>query len=130
MIVLYLTEYICGRYAVAVEHNGCVKVQKFENISDDEYNLFYIKPLTTFLVKSEVRDMTMMSRAFDKSVYDANTNLPKISEENGKHRWVHIGGDKVSSFLTHDDIFNYVSNMGLNITPYSIALGEKKTFIF
>ena len=57
-----------------------------------------------------------MSGAFDKSVFDGNTILLKISEENGKHRYVYIGGDMICSFLTSDNIYKYISNMGNNLT--------------
>ena len=32
----------------------------------------------------------------------------------------------VCSFLTNDRIYKYISNMGSNLSPYSIAIGEKK----
>ena len=81
MTVIYLTEYNCRRYAVTFENRGYVKVQKFNDMSDDENNLLYIKPLKTFLSKSEVCDKTMMSGAFDKTVNNANTISLKIGEK-------------------------------------------------
>ena len=69
-----------------------------------------------------------MSGAFDKSVFDGNTILLKISEENGKHRYVYIGGDMICSFLTKDNIDKYISNMGNNLTPYSIAVGRENVY--
>ena len=70
----------------------------------------------------------MFSGAFDKKVFDGNTILLKISEENGKHKYVYIGGDMVCSFLTNDEIYKYISNMGSNLSPYSIAIGEKNIY--
>ena len=67
--------------------------------------------------------MTAMLGAFDKSVFDGKTILLKKSEENDKHRYVYIGGNMICSFLTDDKIYKYVSNMGNNLTPYSIAVG-------
>ena len=32
----------------------------------------------------------------------------------------------VCSFLTNDKIYKYISNMGNNLTPYSVAIGEEK----
>ena len=32
-------------------------------------------------------------------------------------------------FLTSDNIYEYVSNMGNNLTPYSIAAGEKNYYL-
>ena len=55
-----------------------------------------------------------MSGAFDKSIYDGNTTLLETSNENNKHRWVYIGGDKICSFVTYDDIYNHFPNMGFN----------------
>ena len=70
-----------------------------------------------------------MSGALDKSVFDGNTVLLKISEENGRHRYVYIGGNMICSFLTNDNIYRYTSNMGNNLTRYSIAI-VKGTSIF
>ena len=39
-----------------------------------------------------------MSGALNKSVFDGNTILLKISEENGRHRYVYIGGDMICFF--------------------------------
>ena len=58
-----------------------------------------------FLGKSESCEMTAFSGAFDKSIFDGNTILIKIGEENSKHRYVYIGGDMVCSFLTNDRIY-------------------------
>ena len=66
-----------------------------------------------------------MSGAFDKSIFDGNPVLLKIGEEIDKHRFVYIGGDMICSFLTNDDFYEYISNMGENLAPYSIALREE-----
>ena len=34
----------------------------------------------------------------------------------------------VCSFLTNDKIYKYISNMGNNLVPYSIAVGEENIF--
>ena len=81
-----------------------------------------------FLGKSEVCDMTLKSGALNKSVFDGNTILLKISEENDRHRYVYIGGDMICSFLTNDNIYKYISNMGNNLTPYSIAIGDESIY--
>ena len=72
--------------------------------------------------KKQVCDMTIFSGAFDKSVFDGNTILLKTSEESNKHRYVYIGGDMICSFLTNDKIYKCISNMGNDLTPYSIAI--------
>ena len=51
--------------------------------------------------------------------------LLKISEENNENRFVYVGANKIYSFITTDQIREYISNIGDNITPYSIAIGEK-----
>ena len=66
-----------------------------------------------------------MSGTFDKSVFDGNNILLKISGENDKHRYVYIGGDMICSFLTNDNIYEYISNMGNNLTPDCIAIGQE-----
>ena len=81
-----------------------------------------------FLGKSQLCDMTEFSGAEDKEVFDGNNILLKIGEENNKHRHVHIGGDKVCSFLTNDKIYKYISNMGNNLTPYSTAIGRENIY--
>ena len=136
MTIIYVTEdYICHRiyvqntncYGVTFENNGWIKVQNFEDISDDKNTIYCVKSLEIFLGKSESRMMTALSGAFNKSVLDGITFLLKISEEK-KHRYLYIGGDMVCSFLTNDEIYNYISNMGNKLTPYSIAIGEEINF--
>ena len=84
--------------------------------------------METFLGKSQVCNMTMFSGASDKEVFDGNTILLKVSEENNKHRYVYIGVDMVCSFLTNDRIYEYISNMGYNLSPCSIAIGLKNIY--
>ena len=108
MTVIYLTEYNCKCNGVTFENIGCNKVQKFEEISIYENNIFCVKPLDMFLDKSKVCDMTLMSGAFNKTVFNGNTILLKISEENDKCRYVYIGGDMICSFLTNDNIYKYI----------------------
>ena len=92
-------------------------------------NIIYeVNPIETFLGKSELCDITEFSGARDKEVFDGNTILLKVSEENNKHRYVYIGGDMVCSFLTDDKIYKYISNMGNNLTPYSIAIGIENIY--
>ena len=64
--------------------------------------------MKTFLGKSQVCDRKLMSGALDKSVFDGNTILLRVSEGNDKQRYVYIGGYMVCSFLTNDNIFVYV----------------------
>ena len=58
MTVIYLTKDITRCYGVTFQSNGSIKVQKFEDKSNIEKNVLYIRPLETFLSKSEVYNMT------------------------------------------------------------------------
>ena len=130
MTVIYITEDNCECYAVSFENKGCVKVQKFEDVSEIDKNIIYsINPMKTFLGKSQRCSMTALSGAFDKGCFDGNTILLKVSVENGKNKYVYIGGDMVCSFMTSDNIYEYISNMGNNLSPYSIATGEKNYYL-
>ena len=42
MTVIYLTEYNCKCYGMTFENNGCVKVQKIQDISIYETKIFYV----------------------------------------------------------------------------------------
>ena len=129
MTVIYITEDNCECYAVTFENKGWVKVQKFEDGSLDENIIYTVNPMKTFLGKSQRCSMTVLSGAYDKGCFDGNTILLKVSVENGKNKYVYIGGDMVCSFMTSDDIYEYVSNMGNNLSPYSIATGEKNYYL-
>ena len=123
MTIIYITENNCEGYAVSFKNNGYVKVQKFEDISKDKNTIYSVKPMETFIGKSEDCNMTEFSGARNREVLNGNTILLKLNEENNKHTYVFIGGDKVCGFLTNDKIYKYISNMGDNLTPYSIAIG-------
>ena len=123
MTIIYLTDHNCECYGVTFQNNGYVKVQKLTDISPDENIIYKVNPMESFLGKSQLCDMTEFLGAEDKKVFDGNTILLKKSEENNKHRYVYIEGNMVCTFLTNDRIYKYVSNMGNNLTPYSIAIG-------
>ena len=50
--------------------------------------------------------------------------LFEISEENGNHGYMYIGGDMIYAFSIKDKIYEYISNMGKKSTPYSILIDE------
>ena len=130
MTIIYVTENNCKCYAVTFENNGFVQVQQFKDVSESDKNIIYsINPMETFLGKSQSCSMTASSGAFDKDCFDGNTILLKIAIENGKNKYVYIGGDMVCSFMTSDNIYEYVSNMGNNLTPYSFATGEENYYL-
>ena len=91
--------------------------------------IYFVKLLEIFLGKSESCKMTAFSGGFNKRVFDGNTVLFKISEENDKNRFLYIGGNMVCSFLTNDKIYKYISNMAKNLIPYSIAIDEENIYI-
>ena len=129
MTVSYIVENNCTLYAVSLQNNGYVKLQKCEDISNNENIIYHVKPMRIFLGKSQLCDMTVFSGALKKPAFDGNTLLLKISEENGMHEYVYIGGDMVCSFPTNDNIYEYVSNMGNNLCPYSVATGEENYYL-
>ena len=65
MTIIYITKNNCERYGGCV-NNGCIKVQKHEDISNIENALFCVKPMEIFSGKSQICKMTMFSGAFDK----------------------------------------------------------------
>ena len=103
-------------------------MQKLQDVSEDKSIIYKINPIETFLGNSQLCNMTEFSGAGDKEVFDGNTILLKIGEENNKHRYVYIGGDMICSFLTNDRIYKYISNMGNNLTPYIIAIGWENNY--
>ena len=130
MTVIYITENNCKCYAVTFQNIAFVQVQQFEDVSESDKNIIYsTNPIETFLVKSQSCSMTAVSGAFDKACFDGNTILLKVGIENGKNKYVYIGGDMVCSFMTSDNIYEYVSNMGNNLSPYSVATGEENYYL-
>ena len=130
MTVIYITENNFKCYAVTFQNNGFFQVQQFENVSESDKNIIYsINPMKTFLGKSQRCSMTALSGTFNKSCFDGNTILLKIGIENGKNKYVYIGGDMICSFMTSDNIYEYVSNMGNNLTPYSFAIVEENYYL-
>ena len=129
MTVIYITENNCKCYGVTFQNKGWIKVQKFKDGSLDERIIYTVNPMETFLSKSQSCSMTAVSGAFDMACFDGNTILLKVAIENGKHKYVNIGGDMVCSFMTSDNIYEYISNMGNNLSPYSVATGEENYYL-
>ena len=129
MTIIYITENNTKCYGVTFKNNGCVKVQKFEDISNDENTIYSVKPMEIFLGKSQSCSMMALSGASEKGCFDRNTIFFKVGIESEKHKYVYIGGDMVCSFMTSDNIYEYVPNMGNNLSPYSVATGEKNNYL-
>ena len=85
--------------------------------------------MESFLGKSQRCSLTALSGAFDKSCFDGNTILLKVGIENGRNKYVYIGGDMVSSFMTSDNIYDFLSNIADNLSPYSLATGEENYYL-
>ena len=81
MTIIYITENNTKSYGVTFQNNGYVKVQKFENISNDENTLYCVNPMNIFLGKSQVCNMTMFSGAFDKKYLMETLFYLKLSKE-------------------------------------------------
>ena len=123
MTIIYVAENNCESLAVTVRNKGWIRIQRLKDVSDNENIIYEVNPMETFIGKSLLCNMTEFSGADDKEVFDGNTILLRIGEENNKHRYVYIGGNMVCSFLTNDKFYKYVSNMGNKLSPYSIAIG-------
>ena len=128
MTTIYVTEDNCKSLAVTFKNDGIIKVQKLEDISNDKNIIYEVNPFDSFIGKSQICEMTEFSGAMDKEVFNGNTILLNIDEENNKHKYVYIGGNQVCSFLTDDKIDKYISNMGNNLCPYSIAIGYENIY--
>ena len=128
MTIIYVTECNTKCYGVTHQNNGYIKVQRLKDVSKDKNIIYEVNPMESFIGKSQLCDMTKFSGSEDKEVFDGNTILLEIGQENNKHKYVYIGGDMVCSFLTNDRIYKYISNMGNNLTPRSIAIGWENIY--
>ena len=128
MTIIYVAENICERLAITVRNKGWIRVQKLEDVSEDKNIIYEVNPMETFFGRSQLCNMTKFSGSEDKGLFNGNTILLRIGIENNKHRYVYIGGDMVCSFLTNDNIYKYISNMGNNLSPYSIAIGWENIY--
>ena len=128
MTIIYLLENNCKQLAVTFKNNEVIKVQKLEDVSKDENIIYEVNPVESFIGKSQLCDMTEFSGAMNKEVFNGNTILLNIGKENNKNKYVYIGGDQICSFLTNDKIYKYISNMGNNLSPYSIAIGSENIY--
>ena len=72
--------------------------------------------------------MLIKSGNLKKSIFSGKTILLKISEENNKNKYLYVGANKLYSFINNDHLLEYISNMGDNMTLYSIAIGEENKY--
>ena len=73
MTIKYIIENNCRFYGVTFKKNGIVKVQKFEDISNDETTIYCVKLMRPFSGKSQACNMNTFSGALNKSVFDGTT---------------------------------------------------------
>ena len=104
MTIIYVPENKCQRLGVSFKNNGLVRVQQLKDVSENKNNIYKVNPMETFIGQSQLCNMTEFFGAEDKDVFNGNTILLKIGEENNKHRYVYIGGDQVCSFPTNNKI--------------------------
>ena len=77
-----------------------------------------------FIGKSKVCPMTEFFEVADKEEFDGNTLL--LECENNEY--VYISGLEIFKFKTDEKIIDYISLMGNNMIPYTLAVGEKYTY--
>ena len=128
MTIIYVVENNCHCLAVNFKNNGMIKVQRLEDFSKNENIIFETYPLESLIGEIHLCDMTEFSGAKDRAIFNGNTILLYICKENNKYKYMYIGGDQVCSFLTNDRIYKYISNMGNNLCPYSIAIGYENIY--
>ena len=122
MTIIHVRENNTKCYAVTSQNTGWIKVQKIEDAGNDMNIINEVNPIEIFIGIHQLCDMTEFSGAKDKEVFDGNTFSLEIGKENNKHKYVYIGGDIICSFLTNDRKYKYISNMGNNLIPFSIAI--------
>ena len=104
MTIIYVTECNTKCYGITAQNNEFIRVQKLKDVHDDENIIYEVNPVEIFIGRSQLCNMTKFSGSEDKEVFDGNTILLEIGQENIKHIYVYIGGDMVCSFLTIDRI--------------------------
>ena len=90
MTVIYVTEYNCKCYVVILRNSNCLKVQKIEDVLNDQYNNLYMQPLQKFIRKIQHCDKTIMSQANDNAVFDGNTVLLETNYECENHTYIFL----------------------------------------
>jgi len=111
------------KYLVMINENTQVSVYKNEKCKFDQPFLsFQVK--NNFIGKSKICAMTQMSAAFDNPDFDGNTILLECVD----NKYVYISGLEIFEFKTDDKILDYISLMGINMIPYTFAVGEKYTY--
>ena len=103
--------------------NGDVYVHKYEKCKFDQPFLFF-QPKHIFIGNSKVCKLTEFSGDNDSSDFDGNTILLECEDK----EYVYIAQLEISKFKTDDKIIDYISLMGINMCPYTFAIGENYTY--
>ena len=109
-----------SRYLVVLD--GDVYVYKYGKCKSDQPFLSF-QAKSIFIGKSKVCELTDFSWADDSSDFDGNTILLKCEDNEN----VYISGFEIFKIKTVDKITDYISFMGNNMCPYTIAIGVKQT---
>ena len=80
MTIIYVTENKTKCYSVTFQNKGWIKVEKFEDISEDKNIIYKVNPMETFFGKRQLCDMTEFLRAEDKKVFDGNKILLNLGD--------------------------------------------------
>ena len=110
-----------SKYLVIID--SVVNVYKYEKCKFDQPFLSY-QPKHNFIGKSKNGPMTEFSQNQDIVSFDDGNTLLLECDNN---EYIYISGLEIVKFEIEDKIIDYISLMGNNIIPYSIAIGEKFT---
>ena len=100
-----------------------VSVYRYENHEFDQPFLFF-QAKNIFNGESKICNMTEFSGALNNLNFDGNTVLLECKNS----KYVYLSGLEFFEFRTSDEIVDYISLIGYNMTTYTFAVGEKYTF--
>jgi len=106
-----------------INENTHVSVYKYERCKFGQPFLTF-QAKNIFIGKSKICAMTEFSGALDNSDFDGNTILLEFEDS----KYVYISGYEIFEFRTNDKILDYISLMGINMIPYTFAVGEQYTY--
>ena len=124
MMDIYMIQHnYQSKYLVMVNENTHVSVYKYERCKFGQPVVFF-KAKNIFIGQSKVCAMIEMSGALDNQHFEGNTILLECEDS----KYVYISGLEIFEFRTNDKIIDYISLMGNNMIPYTIAVGERYTY--
>ena len=81
MTIIYVCENNCNCIAATTCNKGWVRIQRLEDVSNDNNIIYEVNPMEIFIGKSEDCRMTKFSGARNKEMFNGNTILLKINEK-------------------------------------------------